>query len=128
MWFMLALTLVYGPYNAVVKDVPEPETLTLEVAIWPGEHRTLEISVTDVDAPSLKGECEAETLMAQEAIEITRAFVGRQVRLSEVRQSEQNGKIYATIRNIRGQLLSEALITSGYGAPNEKGKQTRWCP
>ena len=56
---------------------------------------------------------------------MTRIFVGKQIRLTDVRQSETNGKFYAKIRNKRGKLLSDALIESGYGVPYVKGEKSQ---
>jgi len=128
MWFVIALTLFYGPYNATVREVINAETIKFEVAIWPGEQKLIEIGVLGVDTPSLVGLCDAEELLAKEALEMTLVFIGTQARISDVRQSATNGKFYAKVRNKRGKLLSEALIESGYGVPYEKGKKHSWCP
>ncbi len=128
MWFMIAVALLYGPYNAKVVNVIDAETLWLKVAVWPGEDRTMKIGVLGVDTPSLNGKCDAEKLMAKEALEMTRAFVGDLVRLNDVRKSKTNGKFYARVRNRRGKLLSEALIEAGYGVPYRKGEKVNWCP
>ncbi|MFK8067468.1 MAG: hypothetical protein AB8D52_04415 [Gammaproteobacteria bacterium] len=128
MWFVIALSLLYGPYNAKVQSVIDAETLRLEVAVWPGEEKLIEIGVLSVETPSLDGECDAEKLLAEEAAELTRAFVGKQVRLTDVRRLKGNDKVYAKIRNIQGKSLRDSLIESGYGKPYDKDKKVSWCP
>ncbi len=128
MWFVIALSLFYGPYNATVREVIDAETIKFDVAIWPGEQKLIEIGVLGVDSPSIEGECDAEKLLAKEAAEMTLVFIGNQVRLSDVRQSATNGNFYAKIRNKRGKLLSDILIESGYGVPYVKGEKASWCP
>ncbi len=128
MWFLIAVSLFYGPYNATVREVIDAETIKFDVAIWPGEQKLIEIGVLGVDSPSLVGRCDAEELLAKEALEMTLAFIGTQARLTDVRQSASNGKFYAKIRNKRGKLLSDTLIESGYGVPYVKGEKASWCP
>ncbi len=128
MWLVIALNLLYGPYNATVQSVIDAETLRLEVAVWPGEEKLIDIGVLGVDAPSIDGACDVEKLLAKEAAELTRVFIGKQVRLTDVRRSTKNNKVYAKIRNIRGKLLRDALIQSGYGVPYDKDKKASWCP
>ncbi len=128
MWYVIAVTLLYGPYNATVEEVIDAETIKLDIAIWPDEQKQIEIGVLGVDTPSLTGECDVEKLIAKEAVEMTRVFIGNQARLTDVRKSATNGKFYAKIRNKRGKLLSDALIDSGYGVPYVKGEKTSWCP
>jgi len=128
MWYVIALTLLYGPYNATLEEVIDAETLKLNVAVWPEEDKVLEIGVVGLDTPSVDGECDVEKLLAKEAMEMTRVFIGDQVRLTAVRKSAVNGNYYAKIFNKKGELLSEALIEAGYGAPYVKGKKASWCP
>ena len=128
MWLVIAVSLFYGPYNATVREVINAETIKFDVAIWPGEQKLIEIGVLGVDSPSLVGRCDAEELLAKEALEMTLAFIGNQARLTDVRQSASNGKFYAKIRNKRGKLLSDTLIESGYGVPYVKGEKASWCP
>lgn len=128
MWLLLALQLAYGPYNASVLEVLDADTLRLNVAVWPGEDRQIDVHVLGVDTPSLAGACALETLMAKEAREMTRAIVGKQVRLMDVKQIGQGKKIYAQVRNIRGERLDEKLIQTGYGEKFEKNKFVSWCP
>lgn len=128
MWLVLALSLIYGPYNATVVDVINAETLRLNVAVWPGEDRMITIHVEGLETPSINGACEIEKLMAKEARAVTETIVGRQVRLNDVQQSNNGGKIYAQIRNIRGERLDEALIKSGYARAIVKDESINWCP
>lgn len=128
MWYVIALSLLYGPYNAEVQSVIDAETLRLNVAIWPGEVKLIEIGVLSVDSPSPKGKCEAEKVLAEEAAEMTRNFVGKQVRLTDVRRSKKNHKLYAKIINSSGKSLRDVLIKSGYGVPYDKDKRPNWCP
>ena len=128
MWFVIAVTLFYGPYNATVQEVINAETIKFDVAVWPGEQKSIEIGVLGVDSPSIVGRCDTEELLAKEATEMTRIFIGDQARLSDVRQSASNGKFYAKIRNKRGKSLSDALIESGYGVPYVEGEKASWCP
>ncbi len=129
MWYVIAaVTLIYGPYNATVEEVINAETISFRVAVWPGEEKTIEIGVMGVDSPSLVGRCDVEELLAKEALEMTRVFVGNQARLTDVRQSETNGKFYAKIRNKRGKLLKDVLLETGYAAPLVESKKNNWCP
>lgn len=129
MWMALAFSLFYGSYNATVIDVIDADTLKLNVAVWPGEQKVVSISVLGVDTPSLNGKCDAETLLAREAMELTRQFIGDRVVLADVRQSKDNQLFYANVRNKRGKLLSDALIEVGYGVSSEaKNRRATWCP
>ncbi len=128
MWYVIAVALLYGPYNANVREVIDAETIKFDVAVWPNEQKLIEIGVLGVDSPSLTGECEAERVMAKEAAEMTRVFIGVQARLTDVQQLKESGKFYATVRNHKGESLHDRLIETGYGVPYVKGETTRWCP
>jgi len=124
---LLLMTLLYGPYLARVIDVIDGDTLLLNVAVWPGQVNRARVGVAGVDTPELEGACDSERLMAREARDFSRGFVGNRVRVDKLRQSK-TGKLYAEISNKDGKALAAALIDAGYGVPFVRGGKHRWCP
>jgi len=124
---LLLMALLYGPYQARVINVIDGDTLLLNVAVWPGQVNRARIGVAGVDTPELHGACDSERLMAREARDFSRGFVGNRVRVDKLRQTK-SGKLYAEISNTDGRPLAEALINAGYGVPFLRGRKHDWCP
>ena len=125
---LLLAALVYGPYQAKLVRVTGPDTLVVNVAVWPGQVNRVTIDVAGIVTPKPDGACEAERLMAREGIDFTRHFLGSRITLEQVHPARVPGTYYAGVRNGEGRDLSRALLEAGYALPFVKGKKASWCP
>jgi len=125
---LILAALLYGPYQARVVQVIGPDTLVVNVAVWPGQVNRVTIDVAGIVTPSLEGGCDSERLMAHEAIDFPRSFLGSRVTLERLRPARATNTYYAEVRNVQGQDLGQTLQAAGYATPFVKGKRADWCP
>ena len=115
-------------YVAVILSVYDGDTFTAQVRIWPGHIVKDRIRVSNIDAPEIKGKCASETELAIQARDFARKFLGREALLSISwdRPRDRYGRILATVANVEGKDLGEALIQSGL-ARRWAGQRRSWC-
>lgn len=78
---------VAGPVEARVLRLIDGDTFVAEAMVWPGHAVTVSVRIRGIDAPELRGRCEAERRAARRA----RAVLGRLLGAGPV-----------TVRNIGG--------------------------
>jgi len=127
MFPLILAALLSGPYQAKLVEVTGPDTLVVNVAVWPGQVNRALIDVAGIVAPRPDGACETERMLAHEGIDFTRHFLGERVTLERVRPARGAG-YYAEVRNGEGAALSRALLEAGYARPFVRGKRQSWCP
>ena len=125
---LLLAALVYGPYQAKLVRVTGPDTLEVNVAVWPGQVNRVTIDVAGIVAPAPDGACDTERMLARDGIDFTRHFLGPRLQLDRVRPARRSGTYYAEVRNREGGDLARALLDAGYARPFVKGKSPGWCP
>ncbi len=116
-----------GPVSARVVSVYDGDTLTVDAEPWPGLTARTKVRVAGVDTPEIRGKCQTEKDMAIQARDFVRATVGATVRLTNIRLGKYAGRVIADVW-VRGQKLSELLITENLGRPYRGGRREGWCP
>jgi endonuclease YncB( thermonuclease family) len=119
----------YG--NAMVSEVTsiyDADTFRANINGWPpvvGER--MPIRVNGVDAPEIRGKCEAEKLAAREAKQFTVAML-RGAKKIELRNL-QRGKYFRLLADVYvdGKSLTTALIEAGHARPYHGGTREGWC-
>lgn len=119
----------YG--NATVAEVTsiyDADTFRANIREWPavvGER--VPIRVNGVDAPEIRGKCEAEKLAAREAKQFTVAML-RGAKDIELRNI-QRGKYFRLLADVYvdGRNLTAALIDAGHARPYDGGAREGWC-
>ncbi len=82
--------------------------------------------VAGVDTPEIKGKCEYERKLAEEARNYTMKFLsGNEVTITKV-GVDKYGRVLAKVFN-KNESLADALIKNGLGRP-WKGRREQWCP
>jgi endonuclease YncB( thermonuclease family) len=81
--------------------------------------------VSNIDAPEIKGKCEAERKLAQQAKVFTEQFLARENVTIKQNGVDQYGRILATVE-AGGRDLGQALIAAGL-ARTWKGRRENWC-
>ena len=117
-----------GPIRAEVVEVIDGDTLRVRARIWLGQDVEINVRLSGVDTPELRGRCEAERVMARRARDLVVAAIGgKPVSLSAVRYGKYAGRVLARVRTASGQDLSEALISAGLGRAYAGRKRQEWC-
>ncbi len=117
-----------GPIPAHVVRVIDGDTLEVRARIWLGQEVSILVRLAGIDAPELRGRCEGEKRLAEEAKAYLRVMVGAgPVTLSEVRYGKFAGRVMAQVSNAVGDDLSQALVAAGLARDYAGGRRQSWC-
>ncbi len=117
-----------GPVPADVIEVIDGDTLRVRARIWLGQEVEINVRLSDVDTPELRGRCAAERDMAVRARGLVAASIGdKPVSLSAIRYGKFAGRIVARVQTAAGEILSEALISAGLGRTYAGRERPDWC-
>ncbi len=95
---------------------------------YDGDTTWAKFRISNIDAPEIRGACDAEKKLAIEAREFTRAWLAKGrvvIRQDTKRPMDREGRILARFER-DGEDLGEALIRAGLARPWE-GKRQPWC-
>jgi micrococcal nuclease len=123
---------VYANYgSAIVSEVTsiyDADTFRVNISGWPavvGER--VQIRVKGVDAPELRGKCEAEKVRARKAKQFTVAKLreAQTIQLAEL----ERGKYFRLLAvvYVDGENLEQALINADLARPYDGGTRQGWC-
>lgn len=132
--FIILALLVPGLAAAAGKDkevkvvsVYDADTFRMNVWYWPAIiGKNMPVRVNGIDAPEIRGKCQAEKLKAQAAKRFTVKFLkGGKVKLKNIKR----GKYFRIIADVEvnGQNLGFELIKAGHARPYTGGKRKGWC-
>ncbi|WP_245688496.1 thermonuclease family protein [Vibrio sonorensis] len=113
---------------AAVVSVYDADTFRVNIQGWPDVvGQNISIRVMGVDAPEIRGKCEAEKIAAKEAKAFTKQALARatKIELKNIRR----GKYFRLLADVYldDQSLSQALINQGLAVPYNGGKRINWC-
>ena len=117
-----ALADITGPARVIDGD-----TMTVDAAPWPGVTIRAAVRVDGIDAPEIRGRCQAEKDLAIRARDFVRAAVGETVQLSDIRHGKYAGRVVAQVETADGADLAMLLIDAGLGRAYDGGARTEWC-
>ncbi|MGV8997690.1 MAG: thermonuclease family protein [Parvibaculaceae bacterium] len=120
--------VIAGPVAATLVNVVDGDTLTLTAHIWISQTIEMKVRLLGIDAPELKGECEAERVKARAA----KAYLGELVRgrtltMREVRNDKYGGRALAKVEAAGRGDVATAMLARGLARPYDGGKRLRWC-
>lgn len=94
---------------------------------YDGDTCTATYRLANVDAPELRGACEAESALARRARDFTRAWLGdwRGVTV-ETQGLDKYGRVLAVMKR-GGQDLGDALVAAGLARKYAGGRRDSWC-
>jgi micrococcal nuclease len=118
---------ITGPVDATVIGVHDGDTLTVQAHPWPGQYIETPVRVRGIDAPELKGKCQAEIDLAQKARDMTAALVKTRVTLTNIAPDKFGGRIDATVILDDGTLLADHLQAASLARPYTGGPRKGWC-
>jgi endonuclease YncB( thermonuclease family) len=117
-----------GPVVADVLSVYDGDTLTVLAYPWPGINTHVSVRLLGVDTPEIRGKCDLERTLAQQAREVALAALGTRVTLTNIRHDKYAGRVLADITLADGRSLADVLIASGLARPYDGGARQSWCP
>lgn len=119
---------IRGPVEAEVVRVVDGDTIAVKAHVWPGHTVEVLVRLAGIDTPELKGKCETERVMAQEArATVERALASGRALLFDVTFDKYGGRALAEVHSEDGQDLGARLIAArlarAYGGKAKLG----WC-
>ena len=116
-----------GPTPARVLRVVDGDTLLVSAHVWLGQRVVTRVRIAGIDAPELRGRCERESEIAQQAKAQLEALTrGVSVTLSQISADKYGGRVLADVA-AGGRDVGRALIDAGLARPYYGGKRAPWC-
>ena len=111
-----------------VTSIYDADTFRVNIKGWPdiiGQH--MSIRVLGVDAPEIRGKCEAEKIAARKAKQFTVQAL-RSAHSIELRNIKR-GKYFRILADvyIDGENLAQALISARHARVYDGGTRASWC-
>ncbi len=124
----VSATDIPGPVTAEVLSVYDGDTITVLANPWPDSYYKVKVRIRGIDAPEIKGKCEAEKKKAIEAREFLWIMVKHieEVTLTNIEHDKYGGRFDADV-NINGVDAAQALISQGLARPYTGGERKGWC-
>lgn len=117
-----------GPVAADVIRVIDGDTLALRARIWIGIDIVVNARIRGIDAPELRGRCDAEKALAEDALARLEALAaGKTVRLRRIENDKYAGRVLADIVTDDGTDLAAAMLESGLARPYDGSTRAPWC-
>jgi endonuclease YncB( thermonuclease family) len=117
-----------GPVTARVIKVRDGDTVEVEAYIWPMQSVTVAVRLRNVDAPELKGQCEAERASAIQARERLAALVGAgPVELRRISGDKYFGRVLADLASPTEPDIAKRLLREGLVDAYDGGRRRNWC-
>lgn len=119
---------IRGPVEAEVVRVVDGDTIAVRAHVWPGHIVEVSVRLAGIDTPELKGKCEAERQLAQEArAALESALASGRALLLNVTFDKYGGRALAQVQNEDGHDLAARLVAArlarSYGGRAREG----WC-
>ncbi|MEP3246311.1 MAG: thermonuclease family protein [Sneathiella sp.] len=114
-------------YWGRVTDVYDGDSLTAEIALWPGQIVEAKVRIRDVDAPEIRGKCAEEKRIALNARDYLKQIVlGQKIMIAAV-EREKYGRILAHVFQRGGERVSDLLRANGLARYYSGGQRPSWC-
>ncbi|WP_062115273.1 thermonuclease family protein [Aureimonas sp. AU40] len=119
---------IAGPVTARVIKVRDGDTVEVEAYIWPLQSVTVAVRLRNVDAPELRGQCEAERASAWQARERLAALVGDgPVQLRRISGDKYFGRVLADLSSPTEPDIATRLLREGLVDAYDGGRRRNWC-
>lgn len=111
-----------------VTSVYDGDTFRVNIHAWPSVvGQRMPVRISGIDAPELRGKCDAEKQLARKAKQFTVEAL-RSAKVIELRDIDR-GKYFRIVADVYvdGENLAKQLIDSGLAVPYSGGTRQSWC-
>lgn len=116
------------PGPARVVRVIDGDTFEAEARIWLGQVVTTSVRLGGVDAPELRGGCDAKRALAVRARDELAAMVQEAfVRLYDIEKDKYGGRVVARVETMADEDVGAWLVAAGLARPYDGGARGSWC-
>jgi len=119
---------IAGPVEASFLGNYDGDTITVRAWIWPRQSIETSVRLTGIDAPELRGRCEAEKQAARVARDRLNALLSqaRRIELHDIALDKYGGRVLARVV-ADGQDMAAALVGEGHARPYAGDTRKGWC-
>lgn len=118
-----------GPVPAVVRQVIDVDTVTVEAYIWIGQRLAVNVRLRGIDAPEIDGPCPSERKQAKAAKDmVARELSEGKAMLTDIEDDKYGGRVVARILTPDGRSVGQLLLDHGLARPYDGGRKAGWCP
>ena len=111
---------------ADVVSVYDGDSIIVDAHPWSGMIIRISVRVRGIDAPEIKGKCQAEKKAALMARDRMAELAQGNILLENVGNGKYAGRVVADVISGAGS-LAEVMIKEGLARPYDGGKRTSWC-
>ncbi len=117
-----------GPIPAELIRVVDGDTVDVRARIWLGQAVETRVRIAGVDAPELRGGCDAEKAVARRARErLETILASGPVALHEVRFGKFAGRVVARVVTASGVDPAPLLVAEGLARAYDGDARDPWC-
>jgi len=117
---------VHSSIAADVVSVYDGDSIIVDAHPWPGMTIRISVRVRGIDAPEIRGKCQAEKKAALIARDRMAELAQGGILLENVGNGKYAGRVVADVV-LRGESLAETMIKEGLARPYDGGKRASWC-
>jgi endonuclease YncB( thermonuclease family) len=111
-----------------VERIVDGDTLAVRVRVWLGQEVAVLLRLAGIDAPELRGGCDAERAAALAARDALAALVtGGEIVLTAIEGDKYFGRVVAVAVTPAGADLAALLLASGHARAYDGGTRQGWC-
>jgi endonuclease YncB( thermonuclease family) len=117
-----------GPVTGEVMNVLDGDTVNARVHVWIGQDVETSIRIAGIDAPEIKGKCEKERALAEQARQtVIRLLNDSQIQIYNIRLEKYAGRVMAQVQTADGIDIGKYMIEKGLARPYHGEKRRSWC-
>lgn len=119
---------IAGPVEAAFLGNYDGDTITVRAWIWPRQSIETGVRLAGIDAPELRGRCEAEKQAARDARDRLHVLLAqaRRIELHDIELDKYGGRVLARVV-ADGQDMAVALVSEGHARPYAGDTRKGWC-
>ncbi len=118
-----------GPVEARVLRLIDGDTFVAEAFVWPGHSVTVSVRIRGIDAPEMRGRCEAEKAAARAARTMLGRLLGqRRVLVRNIGGDKYYGRVVADVTSAKGSDVAGAMLRLGMAKVYRGKTRQKTCP
>lgn len=119
---------IAGPVEASFIGNYDGDTITVRAWIWPRQSVETSVRLAGIDAPELRGRCEAEKQAAQAARDRLNSLLSQasRIELHDIELDKYGGRVLARVV-ADGQDMAAAMAGEGHARPYAGDTRKSWC-